>query len=166
MGHIYICDVFLKSDVVLHILYAPIGSNCYLRPFSTMLPLTRLLKSEKKNFLSEYWYRILFFQKVVETLRIHPYIFLHFNKSFSAKCTVIVRLLNFLTALWTKYPKDTIKAIDNSFYNNDLTKLILTCVLNPTQLGFDINNDEINKKLPERVCLTKNKNSFLSIKLI
>jgi hypothetical protein len=45
------------------------------------------------------------------------------------------------------------KAIDSSFYNNDLTKLILTCVFNPTQLGFDINNEEINKKLPERVCL-------------
>jgi hypothetical protein len=43
------------------------------------------------------------------------------------------------------------RAIDQSFYSNDLTKLILTCVLNPTQLGFDINNEEINKKLPERV---------------
>jgi hypothetical protein len=32
-------------------------------------------------------------------------------------------------------------------------KLILICVFNPTQLGFDINNEEINKKLPERVCL-------------
>jgi len=45
------------------------------------------------------------------------------------------------------------KAIDSSFYNHDLTKLILTCVFNPTQLGFDINNEEINKKLPERVYL-------------
>jgi hypothetical protein len=72
---------------------------------------------------------------------------------FSAKCTVIVRLLNFLTALWTKYPQDTMRAIDSSFYSHDLTKLILICVFNPTQLGFDINNEEINKKLPERVCL-------------
>ena len=64
---------------------------------------------------------------------------------------MIVRLLNFLTALWVKYPKDTMQAIDRSFYNEDLTKLILICVLNPTQLGFDINNEEINKKLPERV---------------
>ncbi len=71
---------------------------------------------------------------------------------FRAKCTVIVRLLNFITALWSKYPQDTMRAIDSSFYNNDLVKLILTCVFNPTQLGFDINNEEINKKLPERVC--------------
>ena len=70
----------------------------------------------------------------------------------SAKCTVIVRLLNFITALWTKYPQDTKRAIDNSFYSPDLRKLILTCVLDPTQLGFDINNEEINQKLPERVC--------------
>jgi len=44
-----------------------------------------------------------------------------------------------------------LKAIDRSFYNQDLIKLILTCVFNPVQLGFDINNEEINKKLPERV---------------
>ena len=43
------------------------------------------------------------------------------------------------------------RAIDSSFYSTDLTKLILICVFNPTQLGFDINNEEINKKLPERV---------------
>jgi len=77
--------------------------------------------------------------------------FLTFKYTFSAKCTVIVRLLNFITALWSKYPQDTKRAIDSSFYNNDLTKLILTCVFNPTQLGFDINNEEVNKKLPERV---------------
>ncbi len=64
---------------------------------------------------------------------------------------MIVRLINFITALWSKYPKDTLRAIDSSFYSNDLTKLILICVFNPTQLGFDINNEEINKKLPERV---------------
>jgi hypothetical protein len=81
-------------------------------------------------------------------------IFIEFRNLFckcSAKCTVIVRLLNFITALWTKYPQDTMRAIDSSFYNNDLTRLILTCVFNPTQLGFDINNEEINKKLPDRV---------------
>ncbi len=53
--------------------------------------------------------------------------------------------------MWSKYPQDTMRAIDSSFYSNDLTKLILICVFNPTQLGFDINNEEINKKLPERV---------------
>lgn len=72
-------------------------------------------------------------------------------RGFSAKCTVIVRLLNFITALWSKYPQDTLRAIDSSFYTTDLTQLILTCVFNPTELGFDINNEEINRKLPERV---------------
>ncbi|CAF2850969.1 unnamed protein product [Rotaria sp. Silwood2] len=71
----------------------------------------------------------------------------------TAKCTVIVRLLNFITAIWSKYPHDTKRAIEDSFYSNDLTKLILTCVFNPTQLGFDINNEEINKKLPERIMI-------------
>ncbi|CAF1236923.1 unnamed protein product [Rotaria sordida] len=85
----------------------------------------------------------------------------------TAKCTVIVRLLNFITALWSKYPQDTMRAIDNSFYNNDLTKLILTCVFNPTQLGFDINNEEINKKLPERILiLLKSMTTHLPDKLL
>ncbi|CAF4719499.1 unnamed protein product, partial [Rotaria sp. Silwood1] len=56
-----------------------------------------------------------------------------------------------LHSLWSKYPQDTIRAIGSLFYNNDLTKLILTCVFNRTQLGFDINNEEINKKLLERI---------------
>ena len=69
----------------------------------------------------------------------------------TAKCTVIVRLLNFIAALWSKYPQDTARAIDSTFYSADLITLILTCVFNPSQLGFDINNEEINKKLPERI---------------
>ncbi|CAF3812228.1 unnamed protein product [Rotaria sordida] len=85
----------------------------------------------------------------------------------TAKCTVIIRLLNFITAIWTKYPLDTRRAIDNSFYSNDLTKLILTCVFNPTQIGFDINNEEINKKLPERILiLLKSMTTHLSEQLL
>lgn len=80
--------------------------------------------------------------------------FFHLLIINSAKCTAIVRLLNFITALWSKYPQDTLRAIPHTFYNDDLTRLIFTCVFNPTQLGFDINNEEINKKLPERVCQT------------
>ena len=71
----------------------------------------------------------------------------------TAKCTVTVRLLNFLTSLWSKYPQDTLQTISHSFYNEHFIRLILVCVFNPTQLGFDINNEEINKKLPERVRL-------------
>ncbi|CAF1316968.1 unnamed protein product [Adineta steineri] len=89
------------------------------------------------------------------------------NQFETAKCTVIVRLLNFITALWTKYPQDTMRAIDSSFYNNDLVKLILTCVFNPTQLGFDINNEEINKKLPDRIAnLLKSITSHLPDQLL
>jgi hypothetical protein len=46
------------------------------------------------------------------------------------------------------------RAIDVSFYNEHLIQLILTCVFNPGQLGFDVNNEEINKKLPERVSVS------------
>jgi hypothetical protein len=59
--------------------------------------------------------------------------------------------MNFLTAIWSKYPRETQRAIDISFYNDDLMKLILLCTLDPTRLGFDVHNDEINRKLPEQV---------------
>ena len=67
---------------------------------------------------------------------------------------MIVRLWNFLTSIWSKFPRETLQSIDLSFYDDNLIRLILICVLNPTQLGFDINNEEINKKLPERVFIS------------
>jgi len=44
----YICiELFLKNDLDLHILCVQKNFNCYLRPFSTMIRLTRVLKSKK-----------------------------------------------------------------------------------------------------------------------
>ncbi|CAF1469097.1 unnamed protein product [Rotaria sp. Silwood1] len=60
-------------------------------------------------------------------------------------------LLSNQTKVFTPTDFNTIRAIGSLFYNNDLIKLILTYVFNPTQLGFDINNEEINKKLLERI---------------
>ena len=56
------CGVFLNNDVDLHTLCVEKDFNYYLRPFSTMIRLTRLSKSKKKIFST----------KVVETRRIHP----------------------------------------------------------------------------------------------
>ena len=69
--------VFLNNDAALHTLCVEKDLNCYLRPFSTMIRLTRPSKP-KKNFLLEYYHNILFFHKVVETPRIHPYAFSSF----------------------------------------------------------------------------------------
>ncbi len=44
------CGVFLNNDVDLHTLCVEKDFNCFLRPFSTMIRLTRLSKSEKNNF--------------------------------------------------------------------------------------------------------------------
>jgi hypothetical protein len=44
------CEVFLNNDVDLHTLCVAKYFNCYLRPFSTMIRLTRLSKSKKKFF--------------------------------------------------------------------------------------------------------------------
>ncbi len=42
------CGVFLNNDVDLHTLCVEKDFNCDLRPFSTMLRLTRLSRSKKK----------------------------------------------------------------------------------------------------------------------
>ncbi|CAF5017510.1 unnamed protein product [Rotaria sp. Silwood1] len=41
---------------------------------------------------------------------------------FTPNDVLIVRLLNFITAIWSKYPFDIRRAIDNSFYSNDWKK--------------------------------------------
>ncbi len=43
------CGVFLNNNVDLYTLCVQKDFNCYLKPFSTMISLTRLSKSEK-NF--------------------------------------------------------------------------------------------------------------------
>jgi len=47
---IYRCRVFLNNDVDLYTFRARKDFNYYLRPFSTMIRLTRLSKSKKKIF--------------------------------------------------------------------------------------------------------------------
>ena len=42
--------MFLKNNVVLHIVYVPNRFNCYLRPFLTTIRLARLLELKKKFF--------------------------------------------------------------------------------------------------------------------
>ncbi len=38
--------MFLKSDMYFHTLYVKRASNCYIRLFSTMIHLTRILNSK------------------------------------------------------------------------------------------------------------------------
>ncbi|CAF3220299.1 unnamed protein product [Rotaria sp. Silwood2] len=71
------------------------------------------------------------------------------------------------TVIWSKYPHDTRWVIDSSFYSNDFSKLIVTWIFYPTQLRFDINSKDINKKLSERILnLLKSMTLHLSEQLL
>ncbi|KAK3580733.1 hypothetical protein CHS0354_005741 [Potamilus streckersoni] len=71
-----------------------------------------------------------------------------FNRT---KCTVIVRLLNFLTVLIGKYQKDAVKVIPAEVWCSELWESICYCVVQPTHLGFNIGEIEILTNLPKEM---------------
>ncbi|KAL3877683.1 hypothetical protein ACJMK2_035352, partial [Sinanodonta woodiana] len=71
-----------------------------------------------------------------------------FNRT---KCTVIVRLLNFLTVLIGKYQKDAFKVVPAEVWCSELWKSICYCVVQPTHLGFNIGEVEILTNLPKEM---------------
>ncbi|KAL4240201.1 hypothetical protein ACF0H5_000995 [Mactra antiquata] len=68
-----------------------------------------------------------------------------FNK---AKCTVIVRLLSFLTVMLAKFSKETINVTPKSVWCTVLWDLMLSCIIKPSIVGFNLGDVEIIKNLP------------------
>ncbi len=46
----YMCEVLLKNDLDFNTFYVLKDFNCYLRPFSAIISLGRILKPNKRNF--------------------------------------------------------------------------------------------------------------------
>ncbi|XP_022778667.1 DNA-dependent protein kinase catalytic subunit-like isoform X5 [Stylophora pistillata] len=69
---------------------------------------------------------------------------------FRAKCTVIVRVLNFLTILLQDFPQETLKTLPPEFWSEDLFEVVLSCVLEPGVVGFHMGDVEVVEKLPEQ----------------
>ncbi|KAK6170524.1 hypothetical protein SNE40_018898 [Patella caerulea] len=64
------------------------------------------------------------------------------------KCTVIVRLWNFVAVIVGKYPKEAFKVIPQDIWSEDLWELLIKCVVQPQAVGFNMGDIEIINKLP------------------
>ncbi|XP_071796803.1 DNA-dependent protein kinase catalytic subunit-like [Asterias amurensis] len=65
------------------------------------------------------------------------------------KCTVVVRLWDFLTVLMGNYPTEAVKVIPKSIWQGGLLKLLISCVLQPSLVGFNMADVEIMNNLPK-----------------
>ena len=70
------------------------------------------------------------------------------NKS---KCTVVVRLLDFVSVLLQDGMESIQLLNEYSIWTAEMHELILQCVLNPASVGFDIKDTEVTKHLPTRM---------------
>ncbi|XP_064600499.1 DNA-dependent protein kinase catalytic subunit-like [Liolophura sinensis] len=67
------------------------------------------------------------------------------------KCTVLVRVLNFLTLLLGKYPKDAEKVVPPGVWSANLWEITTALTVHPTSLGFNLGDVEVMLGLPQEV---------------
>ncbi|XP_052262779.1 DNA-dependent protein kinase catalytic subunit-like isoform X1 [Dreissena polymorpha] len=70
------------------------------------------------------------------------------------KCTVIVRMLGLITIMLAKFKKDTLQVIPKGLFSTHLWDLVLSCVISPAMVGFNISDVEIMKQLPQEMSQT------------
>ncbi|XP_050692200.1 DNA-dependent protein kinase catalytic subunit-like isoform X2 [Eriocheir sinensis] len=67
------------------------------------------------------------------------------------KCTVVVRLLDFIAVLLVDGAQSVNLLGEFSIWTDDLYQLVLQCALDPASVGFDIRDTEVTKHLPSRL---------------
>jgi DNA-dependent protein kinase catalytic subunit len=68
-----------------------------------------------------------------------------------AKCTLTVRLFDFLIICLGGYPAESVKVIPSNFFGPKLCELVVECVLNPSSVGFDLFDVEVVEHLPSKM---------------
>lgn len=67
------------------------------------------------------------------------------------KCTVVVRVLDFLCVLLQDGVQSVNLLDEHSIWTVDLYHLLLQCIIDPASVGFDIKDTEVTKYLPSRL---------------
>ncbi|XP_067044034.1 DNA-dependent protein kinase catalytic subunit-like isoform X2 [Acropora muricata] len=67
-----------------------------------------------------------------------------------AKCTLIIRIMNFLEVLLQVSSKDTFKIVPAEFWSESIFNIVLSCVMEPGVIGFNMGDIEVIEKLPEQ----------------
>ena len=69
----------------------------------------------------------------------------------TTKCTVIVRLMNFLSAILSRDSANTFDVVPKTLWCDQLWNIIILTILRPQQLGFNMADVEVVQNLPEEV---------------
>ncbi|CAF0815340.1 unnamed protein product [Brachionus calyciflorus] len=67
------------------------------------------------------------------------------------KCTVIIRLMDFMEALFRSYLKESLNLIPNNFLNENFFTMIIKMTLDPTSLGFSLKDLEVFSNLAQKI---------------
>ena len=72
------------------------------------------------------------------------------------KCTVLVRSMDFLTVLLTRFTTaDVRQIVPQTFWSSSLWNVLLSVISRPTRLGFNMADIEVMTQLPQQVFFTK-----------
>ncbi|XP_071815133.1 DNA-dependent protein kinase catalytic subunit-like [Apostichopus japonicus] len=66
-----------------------------------------------------------------------------------SKCTVAVRVMDFLTVLLGNFPSEAMKVLPSSFWVGSFSNLLCSCFLNPVSVGFNMADVEVMNNLPK-----------------
>ncbi|KAG8570891.1 hypothetical protein GDO81_011464 [Engystomops pustulosus] len=69
-----------------------------------------------------------------------------------SKCTIIVRIIEFVTMILENCPQDFWKNLENEILNNFLWNLIALTICDPSSIGFNTADVQVMKNLPD-VCV-------------
>ncbi|CAB4005561.1 DNA-dependent kinase catalytic subunit-like [Paramuricea clavata] len=91
-----------------------------------------------------------FFQTKSDGVNAHVFSPNEIQEYNRAKCTVLVRLVGFITLLLHIDAKECLKIIPSEFWTGKFFEAIITCVFEPQSLGFNMADLEVLEKLPEQ----------------
>lgn len=156
----------MKLILVTHCFIFPQGLLAALDGYSWMIgkgivPTQRLLKC--KN--SKIFQASSFFLKYMAVTSLPDYLKnaatvsegeafktpLEYETLTRMKCTVVVRLLDFITVMLADGAQSVNLLGEFSVWSDDLYQLLLQCALDPASVGFDIRDTEVTKHLPSRL---------------
>ncbi|XP_029447109.1 DNA-dependent protein kinase catalytic subunit isoform X2 [Rhinatrema bivittatum] len=69
-----------------------------------------------------------------------------------SKCTIIVRIMEFVSMILENCPQDFWKLLEKDLLNANLIELTVTTVCNPSSIGFNVADVQVMKSLPD-VCI-------------
>ena len=72
------------------------------------------------------------------------------------KCTVLVRSMDFLTVLLTRFTTaDVRQIVPQTFWSSSLWNVLLSVISRPKRLGFNMADIEVMTQLPQQVCFSR-----------